>query len=196
MNEQMMTAATTPPEHNADTADATVPEVSAETLQGDAFRLPVKFNKQDYHLSLEEATAYAQKGMKFDTIEPMLDKLKTVAQANGLGVREFLDALCDGDTVSVEQRLAEEFSQLREECPAVTDFSTLPEPVIRTAVDEGIPLLYAYLRYEYRERARIEAASDTARRNGEASAGTQHTALSSAPDPAVEAMLVGVRGRM
>ena len=194
MNDSINTTATTPSGDSADMADATAPEVSAETLQEDAFRLPVKFNKQDYHLTLEEATAYAQKGMKFDTIEPMLDQLKTVAQANGLGVREFLDVLCNGDTVPVEQRLAEEFGQLREECPAVTEFSALPEPVIRTAVDEGIPLLYAYLRYEHRERARIEAASDTARRNGEASAGAQHTALSSAPDPAVEAMLLGVRG--
>ena len=196
MTDQEFTTATTPSEEYA-AAEAPVPESSDEGLQEEAFRLPVKFNKQDYHLTLDEATAYAQKGMKFDTLEPMLDKLKTVAQANGFGVRELVDALCDGTpepSVSVEARLAEEFGQLRAECPAVTEFSALPESVIRASVDDGIPLLYAYLRYEHRERTRVQAAAETARRTGESSAGAQHTALENGPDPAVEAMLAGVRG--
>ncbi len=197
MEEQEFTTATTPSE-DITQAEATAPESPSGDLQEDAFRLPVKFNKQDYHLSLEEATVYAQKGMKFDTVEPMLDKLKTVAQAHGLGVRELVEVLCDGaaDTpaVSAEQRLAEEFGQLREECPAVTEFAALPEAVVREALDTGLTLLDAYLRYEHRERRRIEAAADAAKRAGEASVGTQHSALQAAPDPAVAAMLAGVRG--
>ena len=171
-------------------------EPSSDGLQESAFCLPVKFNKQDYQLTLEEATAYAQKGMKFDTVEPMLDKLKTLAQQHGLGVRELVDTLCDGDgpAVSDEQRLADDFCRLREECPDVHAFDALPESVIQTALDEGIPLLDAYLRHEHRERVRVEAATDAARKAGAASAGAQRTELTPTPDPAVEAMLSGVRG--
>ena len=170
-------------------------EPSGDGLQASAFCLPVKFNKQDYHLSLEEATAYAQKGMKFDTIEPMLDKLKTLAQSHGLGVRELVDTLCDGtESVSTEERLAEEFCRLREECPDVTAFDAVPETVVKTALDEGISLLDAYLRYEHRERVRVQQAADAARKAGAASAGAQRSELTPVPDPAVEAMLSGVRG--
>ncbi len=204
MEQTGFTAATTPLENTGDVAlenegtsvGAETNEPSGDGLQESAFCLPVKFNKQDYQLTLEEATAYAQKGMKFDTVEPMLDKLKTLAQQHGLGVRELVDTLCGEDvpTVSDEERLADDFCRLREECPDVLAFDALPESVIRTALDEGIPLLYAYLRHEYRERVRVEAATDAARKAGAASAGAQRTELTPTPDPAVEAMLQGVRG--
>ena len=167
----------------------------SDGLQDSAFCLPVKFNKQDYQLNLEEATAYAQKGMKFDTIEPMLEKLKTLAQSHGLGVRELVDTLCEGtESVSNEERLAEEFCRLREECPDITAFDAVPESVVKTALDEGISLLDAYLRYEHRERARVQQAAESARKAGTASAGAQRSELAPTPDPAVEAMLLGVRG--
>lgn len=171
-------------------------EPSGDGLQESAFCLPVKFNKQDYQLTLEEATAYAQKGMKFDTVEPMLDKLKTLAQQHGLGVRELVDTLCGEDVpaISDEQRLADDFCRLREECPDVTAFEAIPDSVIRTALDEGIPLLDAYLRHEHRERVRVEAATDAARKASASSAGAQRSELTPAPDPAVQAMLQGVRG--
>lgn len=183
-----------PTESGEQTREKTEP--SGDGLQESAFSLPVKFNKQDYHLSLEEATVYAQKGMKFDTVEPMLEKLKVLAQQHGLGVRELVDTLCEGDipTVSNEERLAEEFGRLREECPDVTAFDAVPESVIRTALEEGIPLLDAYLRYEHRERVRVKAAAEAARKAGAASAGAQRSELQPTPDPAVAAMLEGVRG--
>ncbi len=193
-NTDVMTA-TTPSEHTQ-AADGTAPGPEPSNgLQEDAFRLPVKFNKQDYHLSLEEATAYAQKGMKFDTVEPMLDQLRTLAQRHGLGVREMVEELCrEPDEVGVEQRLAEEFCQLQAECPQLTAFDAVPETAVRMAVEEGLPLLDAYLRCEHRERMRAAAAGEASRRLGDASCGTQHTALGQTPDPAVEAMLAGVRG--
>ncbi len=187
--------ASTPPENEGHLSDAGDTEPSADGLQNPAFCLSVKFNKQDYQLNLEEATAYAQKGMKFDTVEPMLDKLKTLAQSHGLGVRELVDSLCDGtQTVSTEERLAEEFCRLRDECPDITAFDAVPESVVRTALDEGIPLLDAYLRYEHRERVKVQTAADAARKAGDASAGAQRSQLTPTPDPAIEAMLSGVRG--
>lgn len=204
MNNIGVTAATTPPEHNG-APEATMPEQSGECLQEDAFRLPVKFNKQDYQLNLEEATVYAQKGMKFEQLEPMLDSLKALAQTQGLSMREFLEVLCaDNATaavadepsaeVSVEQRLAEEFCRLREECPDISDFAALPAAAVTMAVEENVPLLDAYLRYEHRERRRIQDAADAARAAGQASAGAQHSELQAVPDPSVAAMIAGVRG--
>lgn len=201
-----LTAATTPLEDTGNTANVTLENEGAlsdagttepsDGLQQSAFCLPVKFNKQDYQLTLEEATTYAQKGMKFDTVEPMLEKLKTLAEGHGLGVRELVDTLCGGDVpaVSDEERLADDFCRLREECPDVSAFEALPESVIKTALDEGIPLLDAYLRHEHRERVRVAAATDAARKASAASAGAQRTELTPAPDPAVQAMLQGVRG--
>ncbi len=206
MENTALTAATIPPEDTGkETATESLPTAGNERetnepsdggLQESAFCLPVKFNKQDYQLTLEEATAYAQKGMKFDTVEPMLDKLKTLAQQHGLGVRELVETLCGEDTpaVSDEQRLADDFCRLREECPDVTAFEAIPDAVIRTALDEGISLLDAYLRHEHRGRLRVEAATEAARKAGAASAGAQRSELQPTPDPAVEAMLQGVRG--
>ena len=122
--EQAVPTATIPSE---DTTAVTPAPEPTDGLQDEAFCLPVKFNKQDYQLTLEEATAYAQKGMKFDTVEPLLTRLKTLAQANGLGVRELVDALCDGgDSRTAEERMAEEFLALRAECPDVATFEALP----------------------------------------------------------------------
>jgi hypothetical protein len=212
MNNTDLTAATIPLEDTGRESNATdvsenlplptagngceTNEPSGDGLQESAFCLPVKFNKQDYQLTLEEATAYAQKGMKFDTVEPMLDKLKALAQQHGLGVRELVDTLCGEDVpaISDEQRLADDFCRLREECPDVTAFEAIPDSVIRTALDEGIPLLDAYLRHEHRERVRVEAATDAARKASASSAGAQRSELTPTPDPAVQAMLQGVRG--
>ena len=201
-NNNGLSTATIPSEQGA--AEVSVPECDESRLQDDTFCLPVKFNKQDYHLNLEEATRYAQKGMKFDEVEPMLGQLKTLAQQHGLGVRELVEVLCENpeeatlsseDQGSVEERMAAEFCELRQECPDAPDFNTLPTSVIQTAITEGIPLLDAYLRYDYRERMRVTAANTAARKASEASAGAQRSELQAAPDPAVEAMLVGVRGR-
>ena len=199
MSEPAFVTETQPSEHSGDiaAADVTAPSApeSGDDLQGDAFRLPVVFNKQDYHLTREEATTYAQKGMKFDTIEPMLQKLKTMASEHGMGVRELVDVLCDtAAQPTVEQRLAEEFCDLRSECPAVTTFDEIPETVIRLAIDQNLPLLDAYLRFQNREQQRKEAVDAATRRAEDTAVGTQHSAPFSTPDPAVEAMLAGVRG--
>lgn len=187
--EQAVPTATIPSE---DTTAVTPAPEPTDGLQDEAFCLPVKFNKQDYQLTLEEATAYAQKGMKFDTVEPLLTRLKTLAQANGLGVRELVDALCDGgDSRTAEERMAEEFLALRAECPDVATFEALPESVVRTALDEGMSLLDAYLRYHYRERAKIDAARAAAEHASAASAGPQRDAVHTV-DSVTAAMLNGV----
>ena len=45
--------------------------------------IPVKFNKQVRRLTTAEAAVYAQKGLKLDSLEPALSKLRYVAAASG-----------------------------------------------------------------------------------------------------------------
>ncbi len=199
MDETMVTAATTPSEHNEPQQTAVVPnECEQSHLQEGTFCLPVKFNKQDYQLSMEEATAFAQKGMKFDTIEPMLDKLKNLAQQNGMPLRELVDALCDTPPKmaegGVEERLADEFLMLQAECPDITDFEQLPKTVVEQAVNSGESLLLSYLRYCHRESVRVSEAKTAAALAGGCSVGSLGGETQPLPDPAVEAMVRGVRG--
>lgn len=199
MDETMLTAETIPSEHNEPPQTKVTPNECEEShLQEETFCLPVKFNKQDYQLSKDEATALAQKGMKFDTIEPMLHKLKNLAQQNGTSLGDLVDALCapaqPTEQVSVEERLAEEFLALQAGCPEITDFEQLPSSVVDEAVQSGETLLLSYLRYCYRENQKVSEAKTAAALAGAASTGSLGGAVPTPTDPAVEAMLRGVRG--
>ena len=165
----------------------------SEGLQEPPFTLPVKFNKQEYQLSLEDAPAYAQKGMKFDTIEPMLDRLRSLAQQNGKSMMAYVQGLC-GECADINERLAEEYDQLRQACPDVDSFDKVPEEAVQTAIDSGMPLLYAFLQHFYAEQTRIARAQAIADGARERSVGGQRGETHKTPDPAVEAMLRGVWG--
>ena len=55
--------------------------------------ITVKYNKQAKSLSRADAVSYAQKGMKYDSVSPMLESLKYVAAAEGKTLAEFVDAI-------------------------------------------------------------------------------------------------------
>ncbi len=57
-----------------------------QTEQG----LKVRFNHQDRTLTHEEAVAYAQKGLKYDSIAPMLQDLSYLAAINGKTAAELI----------------------------------------------------------------------------------------------------------
>lgn len=57
--------------------------------------LTVKYNKQMRSLSHNDAVAYAQKGMRYDSLMPMLESLKYVAAAEGKTLAEFVQAIRD-----------------------------------------------------------------------------------------------------
>lgn len=173
----------------------TAAESTAEQTQGDladaAAVLTVKFNKQEYQLSAEDAVTYAQMGMKYQSVQPLLERLKTAAAGQGKTLTALVDDLC-GEPADVNDRLAREFCDLQRECPELTNFDALPEAVVQQAVENGTPLTLAYLRHCYGEHTRIRRARETASAAAAASAGTQKGAPQSVPDPAVEAMLRGV----
>ena len=55
--------------------------------------VPVRFNKQDRVLTLEEATVYSQKGLKYDSLAPMLDDLSKLAAMRGVNSHELIKSL-------------------------------------------------------------------------------------------------------
>lgn len=81
---------------------ATIPASDAQTAS--EVTVPVKFNKQEWVLSLDEAAAYAQKGMKWEAFTPCHEKLKALAAAGGQSVAQLIDALVEGSDALLYER--------------------------------------------------------------------------------------------
>ena len=83
----------------------------------------------------------------------------------------------------VTHRLAEEFLALTQEFPRLVNPADLPEGVLDTAAQEGIPLLDAYLRYRWQEEKKVAAATESRRRAAQCSAGSlSRTAVETPPE--------------
>lgn len=222
--DEILTTADTQPEVFADTVGDEPPTEPNATLpsqgEGDG-TLSVKFNKQTVALSREDATRYAQKGMKYDTVEPLLTKLREVAAREGKTLAAWVEGMAGADggdaavTSSVTAdavtpapvgqgsqnpadtlaaRLAEDYLLLRREVPEVGGFDTLPPDALREAVESGIPLLDAYLRHEHRERCRVRAEQAAQSAAVEHSVGSQADAAVPELSSTERAMLRGVWG--
>lgn len=72
----------------------------------------------------------------------------------------------------VTARLAEEFLLLAEEFPQFVSPGQLPDGVLELAVQQGIPLLDAYLRYRLQEEKKVAAAAEKRRQAAAQSAGS------------------------
>lgn len=58
-----------------------------------SFTIPVKYNKQYRELTPEEAGVYAQKGMKYDAMEPELAKLRQMAAVSGRSLGQMIGSI-------------------------------------------------------------------------------------------------------
>lgn len=58
-----------------------------------SFTVPVKYNKQYRELTPEEAGVYAQKGMKYDAMEPELTKLRQMAAVSGRSLGQMIGSI-------------------------------------------------------------------------------------------------------
>ncbi len=165
------------------------PTAISDTGKTDSAFLEVKFNKEIKKLSLEEATDFAQKGMKFDLLAPELETLRSLSAAKGVSLTEYIKGLetddrekrmaeltekCSGDRELAEKLLSaqgspkkDDTAELLAEFPNLTD-DTIPESV-KTAADlKGTGLLFEYLLYEHRQRLAVaeEESRDLAAREG------------------------------
>lgn len=213
--DEIQAMADTQPEVSAEdtpsVAQACDTSPSAEETFTDS--LAVKFNKQTVTLSREDATRYAQKGMKYDSVEPLLATLKGVAAREGKSLAAWVEGVAEADAVSqagtesrphepvsgdegdaLAARLAEDYLILRREVPEVGGFDTLPPDALREAAESGISLLDAYLRHEHRERCRVAAEQAAQAAAAGRSIGSQAAGAAPEASTAERAMLRGVWG--
>lgn len=94
--------------------------------------------------------------------------------------------------LSLNERIANEFSLMKKDFPELTEYSKLPNEV-KKAASEGMPLAYAYLLHQHTESQKIANAKQQAAEAEKHSAG----ALGSAdtPDMVGDAFLKGILGK-
>ena len=213
----------------ADTTPAADTEQDVQPGDGQPIVIPVRYNHESRELTLEEAQALAQKGLKFDELSPTLDKIRYLAAANQKSVQEMVDALVDGgnealakrlyeaekdkwsaryanareeeakapekDRAGLTERLANEFVELKAEFPDVAEFKQVPQPVVDMAVNKGISLTDAYLRYQHANARKASAAKAAQEAASKASPGPQAAGAGETTNPTIDAMLAGVWNR-
>ncbi len=192
-------------------------ERPSDTSSGQ-IRIPIKFNKESRELSLEEASSYAQKGMKYDLIRPDFERLRRLAQQRGKSLPDLVDALCNEDRDSRKAKLLEQcggneelaqhvmeleeaadpredsFDELRENFPEFTTPQAVPEAVRAAAAQKGTRLLDEYLRYRLQQnRQRRNAEAD--RRHADESAVGSQKRYAVGVDPVQAEFLRGIWGR-
>ena len=153
-------------ENNNSKNEETTPQISNEGI-----KIPIKFNKEERELSVEEAASLAQKGLKYDMITPDFDRLRSLAQQNGKSVGEFLSMVegnlkkerrdeilskCGGNEeltdnfISMEEKLSSDDGQLKELMeffPEISGYDELPEEVVIHSREKGSRILDEYLRH-------------------------------------------------
>lgn len=227
----------------ADTTPAADTEQDVQPGDGQPIVIPVRYNHESRELTLDEAQALAQKGLKFDELSPTLDKIRYLAAANQKSVQEMVDALVEGqdkqlynaileecggnealakrlyeaekdkwntryansreeearapekDKEDLTSRLAGEFLELKAEFPDVAEFKQVPQPVVDMAVNKGITLTDAYLRYQHSESKKALAAKAAQEAAAKASPGPQAAGAGETTNPTIDAMLAGVWNR-
>lgn len=133
-------------------------------------KVPVKFNHRTYTLSLEDASVFAQKGMKYDMISEDYEKLKALAAGKKSSVPVFLAELekeglnsrieelkekCGGDEdfarhiaeLELKESDFDPLGEIKKYFPSVKDISSLPAEVTERAETRGSNLLDEFLRY-------------------------------------------------
>lgn len=69
--------------------------------------VPIRFNHQKKMLTIEEATVYAQKGHKYDSIAPMLDDLSRLSAMRGVDSHELIKSLIKLDEDNKREEILE-----------------------------------------------------------------------------------------
>lgn len=94
----------------------------------------------------------------------------------------------------INDRLAGEFVELREEFPELTEFGKVPKTVIQTAISKKMPLMAAYLLHQRAEEKKItaqKAAQDAAK---SATAGDITSGTHNEESPELSALMRGIWG--
>lgn len=164
--------------------------------------IEVKFNKQLRHLSESEARDFAEKGMKYDSLIPVLDRLKGLSPDSSMSLAQLVDHLFKEreERASMEQneqnegrqnRLTAQFIELKSKFPEV-NIREIPKSVIEQSLKGEIPLYYAYLGYLHGERLKAERSSVAQVKASAAATGGLKDSPDRLSSPEIAAMLKGI----
>jgi hypothetical protein len=155
------------------------PEMSESAPSGEK-TMCIKFNKEVKEIPLEEAVILAQKGLKFDAVSPILERIKSLAEYEGKSAADYIASLENEaalkrakdliDTCSSKEDLLEVianlgtskkqtaigFDELQSAYPHIDDISKVPDEVLENAKLYGRNLFDEYLRYELSKKKREE----------------------------------------
>ena len=164
--------------------------------------IEVKFNKQLRHLSESEARDFAEKGMKYDSLIPVLNRLKELSPDSSMSIAQLVDHLFKEreERASMEQneqnegrqnRLTAQFIELKSKFPEV-NIREIPKSVIEQSLKGEIPLYYAYLGYLHGERLKAERSSVAQEKASAAATGGLKDSPDRLSSPEIAAMLKGI----
>ena len=164
--------------------------------------IEVKFNKQLRRLSESEARDFAEKGMKYDSLIPVLNRLKELSPDSSMSIAQLVDHLFKEreERASNEQteqnegrqnRLTAQFIELKSKFPEV-NIREIPRSVIEQSLKGEIPLYYAYLGYLHGERLKAERSSVAQEKASKAATGGLKDSPDRLSSPEIAAMLKGI----
>lgn len=165
--------------------------------------IEVKFNKQLRRLSESEARDFAEKGMKYDSLIPVLNRLKELSPDSSMSIAQLVDHLFKEreERASREQnaaqndgrqnRLTAQFIELKSKFPEI-NIREIPKSVIEQSLKGEIPLYYAYLGYLHGERLKAERSSVAQEKASAAATGGLKDSPDRLSSPEIAAMLKGI----
>ena len=191
-------------EISAENEGAEMPVQSEEAIPSDEQEggIEVKFNKQLRRLSESEARDFAEKGMKYDSLIPVLNRLKELSPDSSMSIAQLVDHLFKEreERASNEQteqnegrqnRLTAQFIELKSKFPEV-NIREIPKSVIEQSLKGEIPLYYAYLGYLHGERLKAERSSVAQEKASKAATGGLKDSPDRLSSPEIAAMLKGI----
>ena len=164
--------------------------------------IEVKFNKQLRRLSESEARDFAEKGMKYDSLIPVLNRLKELSPDRSMSIAQLVDHLFKEreERASKEQnernegrqnRLTAQFIELKSKFPEV-NIREIPKSVIEQSLKGEISLYYAYLGYLHGEKVKAERSSVAQEKASKAATGGLKDSPDRLSSPEIAAMLKGI----
>ncbi len=179
-------------------SEATTPQ--CESSESEVGTVRIKYNKQTIDLPIDEAAVLAQKGLKYDSILPQIERLRSLAADGGKSIAEYICEIeerqknkhreevldfCGGNEAATERILELEgknsgegltgMEDLMREFPEISGTGDIPQSVIDSVKTNGGSILNAYMLYEHRQRRAAAAAADKQIKNRMASVGSQHS---------------------
>lgn len=165
--------------------------------------IEVKFNKKMLRLSESEARDYAEKGMKYDSLIPVLNRLKELSPDSSMSLGQLADHLFKekeekarlaeqaAENGGRQDRLTAQFLELKAKFPEIS-IREVPKSVIELSLKGEIPLYYAYLGYLHDEESKTARSQLSAQKAENAAAVDLNDAPDRLSSPEIAAMLRGI----